>query len=357
MPKRKLSDGQEPYQSVNWAYTVNNYTGEELAHIKSLAVAGGPLKRIRQQLEIAPSTGTPHVQGVLCLKQKITRAALQKMMVPSRPTYFSCKPCYASVASNWDYCSKEGGTDPFEWSNGEDVQDTAKLDADGRAAVLLDLAEAGDWKTLRAEHQAAWLYQKRALVNARAAVLKVVDVLDGVLDNYWIYGAAGTGKDVYARTMAPHAYTKSANTKWWCNYDGQEDVILRDLGKSVVNVWDDFKLWTDRYKFNGEWKGAGFEIRPRRVIVTSNKSPKDLANDLGLDAVEYGAFLRRFQVIEILKNGDCRRYARVNIDKPPVFREIQLTHGFGEEDPLEGQYEGDAPSPPMRSSGGSRYLM
>lgn len=313
--KRKLSEQQEPYQAYNWAWTMLNYTAEETAFIVGLSLLEEkPYTGLQFIKEICPTTGTPHLQGMVVFGKKMTRGAVQKALSPARPQQLSTKPCYASVASNEAYTSKEGGTDFHKDGSFAEAEDPTKLDANGRAEQLLKLAEAADWKTLRSEHQAAWLYQRRQLISARGACLTCSDVLDGVLENYWVYGEAGGGKDQYALSLATDPFTKPGNTKWWCEYDGQADVVLRDVGHSVMAIMDEFKVWTDRYKFFGEWKGGGFNIRPLRLFVTSNYHPRDIK---GLDSLSLAALERRFQFIKIV-DGKAKWAPRVNIERPAL---------------------------------------
>lgn len=324
--RKQLSDAPEVYQSKTWAWTFYYEEEEALALIARLTADSPPWKAIRFQREICPTTGRQHLQGCCAMEKKCTRTRIQNLISPARPTQVSARACYSEFKNSWEYTSKpetrdtrfehvvHGFGDPFG-------HDDPKLDADGRAEVLIKLAEAGDWSTLRAEHQSAWLYSQKMLREARAHAITCPDVLDGILDNYWIYGEAGEGKDMYALQLAPAAYVKAGNTKWWNGYDGQADVILRDVGRTMLPLLDEFKVWTDRYKFPAETKGGQMVIRPTRIMVTSNYSPAAMFKG---DPVNLAAILRRFRVVN-LRNGVPIYHPRVNVDKPiihdPVFLE------------------------------------
>jgi hypothetical protein len=69
----------------NWVFTLNNYTD---ADIERLAHPYEQIKYIAYGKEIAPSSGTPHLQGYLCcwepqrlsfFKKQIPRAHLEPM--------------------------------------------------------------------------------------------------------------------------------------------------------------------------------------------------------------------------------------------------------------------------------------
>lgn len=316
--KRKLSDRPEPYQSENWAWSMLNYQETEMEYIKSLSEAvPKPYIYLQFQQEICPKTGTPHLQGMVCFEKKPVRSTVQKTLSPARPTQLSCKPMYADVRDNVIYTSKEETRKPGTvfWSDGDLglTKDPEKLDANGRAEVLLSKAEAGDFVGLRREHQASFLYNHNVLRNAYART-REFQTLDGVLDNYWICGPGGVGKDQTVQDIAGEKpYVKNGGNKWWTEYDYQETVVIRDVGKSVLAFIDDLKNWLDRYPCSVEWKGGGGLVRPKRIIITSNYHPAKL---LGDDSEHLLPILRRVQVVK-MSAGHAVRMPRLMTERPP----------------------------------------
>lgn len=121
-------------------------------------------------------------------------------------------------------------------------------------------------------------------LNTKAAVTQP----DLLHEYHW--GYTGTGKSRQARERYPDAYIKDANM-WWCNYTGQETVIIEDLGPKLVGA-QRMKLWTDHYPFTCEAKGSSLFIRPKRIIVTSNYSIREIYED----PRDYEPLERRFKV-------------------------------------------------------------
>lgn len=72
------------------------------------------------------------------------------------------------------------------------------------------------------------------------------------------------------RQRFPLAYIKGNNI-WWDGYDGQETVILEEMGPKQIGA-QHMKKWCDHYPFSAESKGSSVLIRPKRLLVTSNYS-------------------------------------------------------------------------------------
>lgn len=306
----KLSDAELPYQTRCWDFTLNNYTEEEVLHIQTVA----EYRFCGYGKEIAPTTGTPHLQGMVIFANGKTRKGVIAVLGPR----ISCRQMYSSEEALLDYVEKGGDW----WEKGERPVSQAENGESSkqRTINILGLAKEGKFDELEERYPEAWFYQQRAIMSARGHTIKNNVCLDGVLENYWIFGKSGVGKGLYVDSMSTAYYTKAADEKWWCGYNGENDVLMDDLGKGIIPLLGKFKLWTDRKPFNAEVKGGNWLIRPTRVFVTSHWHPSEIVTDP--DDLE--AILRRFQVVEIV-DGQAQWHERERIEKPPVPVKVMVT--------------------------------
>lgn len=83
----------------NWCFTLNNYTDDDIEHLKSL---GGPVTYLIAGREVGASE-TPHLQGFVSLSERM-RLGQVKSLLGSSPHCELARDVVASIA----YCKKQG---------------------------------------------------------------------------------------------------------------------------------------------------------------------------------------------------------------------------------------------------------
>lgn len=268
-------------QTKNWCFTVNNYDGHTMDKVVgyTYCVVGK---------EVGES-GTPHLQGFIQMEKRVRRSGISKML----PTAW-IDVMHGTALQAMMYCKKDG-----DYTECGEFRDTdPKGGASGGKAkaanykAIIGLAESGQLAKLRDEHPSEYFrhystVQRMAMDNP----VKPKDLES--LDNWWFVGPPDSGKSYEARQQWPNLYDKALN-KWWLGYKGELTVLLDDVDKQTC-AWLGYflKRWADHYSFPAETKGFGSQIRPNRIVVTSNYTIEQL---WGCDPDLCAAITRRFKV-------------------------------------------------------------
>lgn len=246
-----------------YCFTVNNYTAEDEAQLDGL-----DCKYMIYGHEIAPTTGTPHLQGYVYFNSQRTMTAVVKD-VPR----ISLREAKGSADSNFVYCSKEAtdvkerGVRPMsQKEKGETERD--------RHAAAYRLIKEGKADEIPDDMQFKYHRNIESLKRKFMPTVQQADDVTGV----WIWGEAGCGKSRKARKDYPGAYDKMCN-KWWDGYQDEEYVLIDDLGLEHKCLGHHLKRWGDRYSFLAEFKGGAIQIRPKKIIVTSQYSIDKVFDD------------------------------------------------------------------------------
>jgi len=259
----------------NFVFTHNNYPNTELEDTVEC-------QYIIYGKEIAPTTGTPHLQGFIRFSPWCSLKQAKKRM----PGCWIEPALTLEAAMN--YCTKdsivtERGTKPVT----QDEKGTGEKERYKRAreaAIRGDMESIdsdiyirhyGNLKKIRAEHQ------------VQPAQL-------GELNNLWLYGPPGSGKTSRAFSENPGAYLKGLN-KWWDGYTDQACVIIDDMDPYHKSLAQEFKAWAHHMPFPAETKGGSTCIRPQKIIVTSNYS----IDSVWEDSITREAMHRRFTEVYI----------------------------------------------------------
>lgn len=260
-----------------WCFTINNYTEEELNHIKE----GDEYRYVIIGKEVGEG-GTPHLQGFIVFNNH-RRLNSVKSVVGARAHLEIAR---GSVEQNVRYCSKEG--DYLE--SGERPASQAEKGAANKRRYedAWNAASEGNLDEIDADLRIRHYSTLKRIRMDKIAERNLEDTLD-TMD--WYCGPSGTGKSRKARTENPDAYLKMCN-KWWDSYIDQEVVLIEDFDVKHAVLVHHLKIWADRYPYLAEIKGGSVKIRPRKIIVTSNYHPSEIWTENS----DLEPILRRFHV-------------------------------------------------------------
>lgn len=264
----------------DWAWTLNNYDDDDVEMIRQWNVVYTVFGR-----EVAPETGTPHLQGYTYFATVKALSGLKKLH-----NRIHWEPAGGDSLHNYDYCTKckdfeEYGTRPMtNREKGEagkrKYEETLELAKEGR----LDDVEAGmRIKYYRTLKQIATDYMKAP-----------EDAKD--VTGIWVVGPPNVGKSHCVREVFPDIFDKPAN-KWWDGYSGGP-AMIDDFDKAHACLGHHLKRWADRYSFTAEIKGGTVSLRPSSIVVTSNYAPNEIWTFEG-DRVLCEAITRRFLIVRM----------------------------------------------------------
>lgn len=281
-------NGKAGNKAKHWTFTIINPNDahiskfEDIKEFTSYWIYGK---------EICPTTGTPHLQCYLVGKKQITLPTMRKWFGTNEGNTYLVS--HGSPKDNYEYCSKDGkfveyGTLPEE--RGKAGGDATKK----KWEEIAKNAKEGNLTKICEENPKEFITSYRTLKQIKFDFQVAPQALEAPCGE-WIYGDSGVGKSRTARTENPNAYIKAMN-KWWDNYEHQDVVIIEDMSPAFGQSMEYFmKIWPDCYPFPAEIKNHITNIRPKKVVVTSQYNPGEIWNGQALEAI-----LRRFKLRHLL---------------------------------------------------------
>lgn len=253
----------------NFVFTLNNYTESLENEIKEFIKEHCRFGIFGK--EIAPTTGTHHLQGYIELSKPQRFTAIKKKLPPG--THLEQRKGTRDQAIQ--YCKKDGDI----WSHGQEIsQQGRRTDLDAiRSMALADGLRA---VSSVASYQELKVAEQFLVWNEPPRVWKPTVL--------WFYGATGLGKSRRARWILEQEYglnpsdiyTKCDGTKWWPGYDSHKGVIIDDFRPSWWSITEMLSL-LDRYEKRIEFKGGYRQFRAEYIVVTSCLGPNQCYEGTG----------------------------------------------------------------------------
>lgn len=242
-------------------WTLNNYSNDDVERIRKYAPT---CKYLVFGYEVAPETGTPHLQGFVSWDtprslDKFKTDVSQKLHIErSRGT-----PLQAS-----DYCKYDDYPANTKPNRFEEFGELPRQGERTDWCVALSQLKSGTPVEEVVECQPQLLPCIRALETYKSKCLKP---LHRAVEVIVLWGDAGSGKSRWAYDNYPDLYSKAPN-KWWDGYTGQKTILLDDFYGYIPH--SELLQVLDRYPYHCEIKGGHIWAQYDRVIITSNKPPE-----------------------------------------------------------------------------------
>ncbi len=259
---------EKPLRSKRWIFTLNNYTEAEVEELKGETDAYTYLLFGK---EVAPTTGTPHLQGYFEIPTKRGGKKLAESLPGLKRA--SLRKARGSAKQNRIYCGKDN--EPYIY--GEPMQQGRRTDLllvkrkidDGISNA--DLWEE-DFCTMVHNHRAMAVY-KKIIAPVRDWVTNVI-LLVGPTNTHKSHFAHVLGKSGAFGSFYVVPCTKGSGL-YFDGYDQHECILIDEMNGSRCKP-EFLNNLCDRYEFSVPVHGSGnVAFLARTVIICSNYVPKD----------------------------------------------------------------------------------
>lgn len=291
-PRDPDNDGKKHHA---WAFTWNNYTDETISRLEKLGQAISTVKYLAYGKEVAPTTGTPHLQGV------IVYVHAQHFNTVRAQVGVKCVPRYKNSTDDKliDYCQKdhdftEYGTRPAQ---GERTDLETLRDQIAAGTTTVD--------DILREHPSIYHQYGRTLCALEDSYMR---------DRYrteqthglWVYGCTGLGKSNYAFHLfrpKTHYVFKYESSGWQDGYR-QQPIVIMDEFRGQIPYAQMLRI-LDRHP-SEYWSRRNREPVPfvsKKVIITSSLHPTQVYKNLARDD-NIAQLLRRLRIIHLTELHD-----------------------------------------------------
>lgn len=284
--------------SRGYCFTMNNYTDDDYRRLLTICRAPRPIvTHWVLGKEIAPTTGTPHIQGFIYFKNVQPIASVIRLISGAHIEPMKGTPIQAS-----DYCKKSGeyetGGECPENGRRTDLEEVYRMVNDGMDLddIVLQNPDAYN-RAHRVLHRLEDIQLRRR---------KRTDYTQGE----WIYGTTGTGKSEYAFSHE-NAYAYPYDNGWWDGYRQQETVVIDEFRGQLP--FNELLRMVDKHPnyFVRRRCREPMPFNSKKVIITSSLPPWVVYGNLMTgDSLEQ--LFRRFEVFELVKDesGEVLRVKR-----------------------------------------------
>jgi len=270
-------------KSRGWNFTWNNYTPADEALLQQLKC-----KYLAYSYEVAPTTGTPHLQGVIYFPQEHTK---REVLCKVSSKHISLHKIYVENGTT-EYCTKNGNSLAYSSGKKPMTQKEKGQTQQSEYKQAYDLATSGRVDEINPLIQIKHLSALNAIAARTRVEIPSLNKPCGI----YIHGLPGTGKSRVVRdTLGSNLFDMSVVGDW-NRYSNETAVLFDEFDKSHASRGRDLKIWLDTAPFIARILYGSMKIRPTVFVIVSNYSLEEVFKS---DPILLKAIQRRCTVIDV----------------------------------------------------------
>lgn len=266
----------------NAVFTLNNYTDDEVNQLRehkcSYLVFG---------FEIAPTTGTPHLQGYVEWQNAKQGSTIFKI----NPRIHWQKRIGTSTQAA-DYCKKE----PGYFEKGECTKQGQRTDLD---EIVESIRTNNTTATEILEQNPMAMHMYGRTIDRFEDLMMSKKYRTEMTEGIWYWGDTGVGKSHKAfENFTPDThYVYPDDNGWWDYYRQQDTVIINEFRGSIP--YKQLLELVDKWPLMVKRRNRGpIPFTSKLVIITSSMPPQMVYHNLS-QTDSMAQLFRRFKVIEL----------------------------------------------------------
>lgn len=242
-----------------WCFTLNNYLDRDIDYLRTPECRAKTTYLIYGR-EIAPDTGTPHLQGYVRFNNAIGLNTASKWL--TRAHFEIAK---GTGEQNRTYCSKGGDFEEYgsvpKQGERNDIKVTKEIVNNGGTMPEV-IEKATSYQAMRCG--------ELMMKYTKPPVRDPPKVL-------WFWGPTGTGKTRTAVEIGGDDFWISGdNLTFWDGYTGQKTIIIDDFRESFCSTSTLLRI-LDRYPYRVNIKQSSLWLRATTVIITCPDPPTKIS--------------------------------------------------------------------------------
>lgn len=282
------------HKTRSFCFTVNNYSEETISELKQLK----NYKYMVLGKEIAPSTGTPHLQSFVYMKTPIRLSNMIKLLNDQCKSvkHIHVEQAFGTNQQAIEYCKKDKSANDIIEYGIQPVDKSVNLTQNKNKSIIEDIKQGKQLKQIIEENEGLYLrygnnfhkmYEmfkpkySEQLIELRPWQQQLIETVNNHPNNdrtiHWVYDPVGNnGKTVLSHHLLANNYIKLKNGK-------SADIAMAWNGENVIFDfsrsqedhinYDIIESLKDGYVFSSKYESKCKHFNKPILIVFANFKP------------------------------------------------------------------------------------